>query len=232
MVSAIVLAGGSGSRMKSDKAKQYMDLEGIPVVAHALKVFETSLSVDEIVLVIRKEDLEYARKELVERYALSKVNTIVFGGKERFDSVWQGILSTTGGAENAGPSDILMIHDGARPFVTEEMIRASVEAAGKYGACTVAVPVKDTIKVVNEEGFGIETPDRSTLYQVQTPQTFRKQLIIEAHRRFRKEPRAGITEDTMLVEEYMQQRIYMVPGDYRNIKITTPEDMVMAKALL
>ncbi len=225
MVSAIVLAGGSGSRMQSDKAKQYMELCGVPVVVHALRTFEASDAVDEIVLVVRKEDMDYARAELVDRYGLKKVSGIVPGGKERFDSVLQGIQA-------CGPSDILMIHDGARPFVTDRMIRASVEAAETYGACTVAVPVKDTIKVVDEDAFGIDTPDRKTLYQVQTPQTFQRELIREAHFRFGQDPRPGITDDTMLVEEYLGRRVKIVPGDYGNLKITTPEDMILAEALV
>jgi len=233
MVSAIVLAGGSGSRMNSSTAKQYMELCGIPVVTHALKTFQQSEAVDEIILVTRKEDLEYAETELVRKYDLTKVTRIIPGGKERFDSVWQGIQATAHfSADPEKEEDVILIHDGARPFVLERMIRDSIAAALNYGACTVAVPVKDTIKVVNKEGFGIDTPDRSTLYQVQTPQTFRREVIEEAHRHFHAEPRPRITDDTMLVEEYLKKNIYIVEGDYRNLKITTPEDMILAEALL
>lgn len=251
MVSAIVLAGGSGSRMNSSTAKQYMDLCGAPVVVHALKTFQQSEVVDEIVLVTRLEDIEYARTELVQKYDLTKVSAIVAGGKERFDSVWQGILATgacrqesapegadgSDGTDGPHPSpdhadgDIILIHDGARPLVSLEMIRASVEAAVTYGSCTVAVPVKDTIKVV-KDGFGIDTPDRSGLYQVQTPQTFRRAVITAAHEAFRKDPRPGITDDTMLVEEYLTMQVYIVPGAYSNLKITTPEDLDIAAVLL
>ena len=265
MVSAIVLAGGSGSRMNSSTAKQYMDLCGAPVVVHALKTFQQSEVVDEIVLVTRLEDIEYARTELVQKYDLTKVSTIVSGGKERFDSVWQGIQATgacrqefaavamdeedgTDGSDLSSDQsdissdhsdrssdhtdrDIIMIHDGARPLVSLEMIRASVEAAAVYGACTVAVPVKDTIKVV-KDGFGIDTPDRSGMYQVQTPQTFRREVITAAHEAFRKDPRPGITDDTMLVEEYLTMPVYIVPGAYSNLKITTPEDLDIAAVLL
>ena len=234
MVSAIVLAGGSGNRMNSSTAKQYMELCGIPVVVHALKTFQLSELVDEIVLVIRKEDMEYAGAELVGKYGLTKVAQIIPGGKERFDSVWQGVQATAhfSFAPDGEEQNVILIHDGARPFVSERMIRDSVAAALKYGACTVAVPVKDTIKVVNREGFGIDTPDRSSLYQVQTPQTFRREVIVEAHEHFHAEPRPGITDDTMLVEEYLKKNIYIVEGDYRNLKITTPEDMILAEALL
>ena len=237
MVTAIILAGGSGSRMHTEKAKQYLTVGGVPLIVHALRAFQNS-PVDEIVLVVRPGDEEYVRQEIVEKYEISKVNVIVPGGKERFDSVWQG-LSFYGSQDisedassDCDSGDIVLIHDGARPFVTSEMIRASIEAAEKYGACTVAVPVKDTIKVVDESGFGIDTPDRSTLYQVQTPQTFRLPLILEAHKRFRAEPKPGITYDTMLVEEYLHQKCYIVPGDYKNIKVTTPEDIPLAETIL
>jgi len=226
MISAIVLAGGSGSRMHTEKAKQYLEVGGVPLIVHALRTFQES-PVDEIILVVREGDEAYVRDEIAERYGIRKVTDIVPGGAERFDSVWHG-LSVLQGNE----PDIVLIHDGARPFVTQEMILASIDAAKNYGACTVAVPVKDTIKVVDTEGFGVDTPDRSTLYQIQTPQSFRVPLILEAHRRFHEEPRAGITDDTMLVEEYLHQKVYMVPGDYRNMKVTTPEDLILAEAFL
>lgn len=243
MVSAILLAGGSGSRMHSEKAKQYIEVGGVPLIVHALRTFRES-PVDAIILVVRPGDEEYVRQEIVRPYGSAKVRAIVPGGKERFDSVWEGIeaIQAFGSgrqeagntADSAAPAeeDIILIHDGARPFVSVEMIRASIEAARQHGACTVAVPVKDTIKVVDASGFGIDTPDRSTLYQVQTPQTFRLSWIREAHRRFRAEPRPGITDDTMLVEEYLGKKCFIVPGDYRNLKVTTPEDIILAEALL
>ena len=227
MTTAIVLAGGSGSRMHSDKAKQYIEVLGVPLIVHALRTFQES-PVDAIILVVREGDQDYVRREIVERYGITKVTGVVPGGKERFDSVWAGISAC---ADISGEDSVIMIHDGARPFVSQKMISDSIEAALKYGACTVAVPVKDTIKVVDKEGFGIDTPDRASLYQVQTPQTFRASVIIEAHRRFREEPRKGITDDTMLVEEYLGQRVFIVPGDYRNLKVTTPEDILLTEAL-
>lgn len=228
MVSAIVLAGGSGSRMNTDKAKQYLTVGGVPLIVHALRAFQES-PVEQIVLVVREGDEAYVRGEIVERYEIDKVTAVVPGGAERFDSVWRGLSALQG---NVQEQDIVLIHDGARPFVSQEMIRASIDAAVSYGACTVAVPVKDTIKVVDADGFGVDTPDRKTLYQVQTPQTFRVPLILEAHKRFHEDPRPGITDDTMLVEEYLKQKVYMVTGDYRNLKVTTPEDLVLAEAFL
>ena len=164
MVSAIVLAGGSGSRMKSDKAKQFIEVDGKPLIYYALRTFEASV-VDEIILVTRQQDIPFMREEIVKKFSFNKVRRIVAGGKERYDSVENGIKACD------KRNQIIMIHDGARPFVTNAMILSSISAARRYKACTVGMPVKDTIKVVDAEGFGIDTPDRSSLYMIQTPQT-------------------------------------------------------------
>ncbi len=225
MVSAIVLAAGSGSRMRSDKAKQFIDINGKPLIYYALKVFEASI-VDEIILVTRQQDINYMRDEVVKKYSFNKVRKIIAGGKERFDSVENGIKACD------RRNNIIMIHDGARPFVTNAMILSSISAARRYKACTVGIPVKDTIKVVDEEGFGVETPDRSTLWIIQTPQTFDRNVIEEAYRRMRADSRRAITDDTMLVERYLDQKVKIVEGSYDNIKVTTPEDIKLAEAIL
>lgn len=224
MVSALVLAAGRGSRMHSEKAKQFMDLGGHPLLWYSLQVFQES-EADEIVLVTGKEDMAYCETEIVRRNHFTKVRRITAGGKERSDSVRNGIAA-------ADPeADIIMIHDAARPFATPEMIRDSIQAAEVYGACTTAVPVKDTIKEVDGEEFGVRTPDRRFLRQIQTPQTFRGDLLREAYRRMGEET-AGITDDTMVVERFMHVPVKMVSGSYRNIKVTTPEDLVLAEAFL
>ncbi len=225
MVSAIVLAAGSGSRMNQKKEKQFLLLDGKPVLYYSLKTFEASI-VDEIILVTKEKDIDYCREEIVEKYGFSKVRRIVSGGKERYDSVQKGMRAAD------KRNNIIMIHDAARPFVTNRMILDSISAARRYKACTVAVPVKDTIKVVDEYEFGVETPDRSTLYIIQTPQTFDRKLLREAYDRLRISGDKDITDDTMIVERYLDQRVKMVEGSYRNIKITTPEDMPVAEALL
>ena len=225
MVSAIVLAAGSGSRMNQKKEKQFLLLDGKPVLYYSLKTFEASI-VDEIILVTKEKDIDYCREEIVEKYGFSKVRRIVSGGKERYDSVQKGMRAAD------KRNNIIMIHDAARPFVTNRMILDSISAARRYKACTVAVPVKDTIKVVDEYEFGVETPDRSTLYIIQTPQTFDRKLLREAYDRLRISGEKDITDDTMIVERYLDQRVKMVEGSYRNIKITTPEDMPVAEALL
>ncbi len=225
MVTAIVLAAGSGSRMNQKKEKQFLLLDGKPVLYYSLRTFEASI-VDEIILVTKEKDIDYCRQEIVEKYGFTKVRRIVSGGKERYDSVQRGLKAAD------KRNNIIMIHDAARPFVTNRMILDSISAARRYKACTVAVPVKDTIKVVDEYEFGVETPDRSTLYIIQTPQTFDKGLLREAYDRLRISGDKDITDDTMIVERYLDQRVKMVEGSYKNIKITTPEDMPVAEALL
>ena len=225
MVSAIVLAAGSGSRMRSKTAKQFISVGEYPLIYYALKTFEASI-VDEIIVVTRKEDIEYLKKEIVERYHFTKVRRIVAGGKERYDSVEYGIKACD------KRNKIIMIHDGARPFITNKMILDSISATRRYKACTVAVPVKDTIKVVDNAGFGVSTPDRSTLYQIQTPQTFDRDLLLEAYDRLRASGDRDITDDTMIVERYIDQKVKIIEGSYENIKVTTPEDLLVATALL
>lgn len=225
MVTAIVLAAGSGSRMNQKKEKQFLLLDGKPLLYYSLKTFEASI-VDEIILVTKEKDIEYCRTEIVEKYGFSKVKRIVPGGKERYDSVQKGIKASDRRHKT------VMIHDAARPFVTNRMILDSISAARRYKACTVAVPVKDTIKVVDDYGFGEETPDRSKLYQIQTPQTFDREVITEAYSRLRISGDKDITDDTMIVERYLDQKVKMVEGSYNNIKVTTPEDMVFAEAII
>ncbi len=225
MVSAMVLAAGSGSRMKSKTPKQFLMLGDKPLIYYSLKTFEASV-VDEIILVCRFEDIEYCKQEVVKKYDFTKVKRIVAGGKERYDSVSKGLKALN------KKSDIVMIHDGARPFVTNGMILGSISAARRYKACTTAVPAKDTIKVVDTDMFGIDTPDRKTLYQIQTPQTFDRRLLEEAYSRLRSDENKNITDDTMIVEKYMDQRVKIIEGSYENIKVTTPEDMKIAEALM
>lgn len=243
MAIAIVLAAGSGNRMHADVPKQYMELAGKEVLYYSLRIFQEHADISEIVLVTRAKELAYCRTEIVERYGLNKVSTICEGGEERYHSVYNGLRAVSGRASG----NIVIIHDGARPFVTLSMIDESIAAARMYGACTVGVPVKDTIKIVDKEGFGVDTPERSSLYQIQTPQTFQYDLLMSAYELMLKgkeshkgdgELKEGaailpvnhkITDDTMLVEQYKGVRCKMVFGAYENIKITTPEDMEIAQ---
>ncbi len=249
---AIVLAAGSGSRMNSDVAKQYLPVRGKPVIWYSLTAFERCPFIDEIVLVARAEDLDYCRTEIAEKYGFGKIGQIVEGGRERHDSVYQGLLA-------AGCCDYVYIHDGARPFVTQEILGRLHGDVAAYGACTAGMPVKDTIKLSDEEGFSASTPDRSHVWQVQTPQAFSYELILRAHERLRelsqeesqesvcvreKSPagscageksgrpdlRARVTtDDAMVVEKMTDTKVKLTRGDYRNIKITTPEDLKLAE---
>lgn len=227
--SAIVLSAGRGTRMKSDTPKQYLDLNGYPVIYHSLKAFCDS-DVDEIVLVTGADDVEYCKKEIVEKYHINKVKAIVPGGAERYDSVFAGL-------KELSDSDYVMIHDGARPMITQEMISKLMEELTKFDACVVGVPVKDTIKVVDEIGFSVETPKRDSLWQVQTPQCFKYDLVMSSYKSLFEKKKARedvptITDDAMVVEYIANQNIKMVMGDYKNIKITTPEDIEVAKLFL
>ncbi|MGN0367782.1 MAG: 2-C-methyl-D-erythritol 4-phosphate cytidylyltransferase [Wujia sp.] len=229
MITAIILAAGVGSRMQSNTAKQFLKIGEREVLSYSLCAFQNHEAIDQIVLVTKAEYVEHCRKELVEKYELTKIKEICIGGKERFDSVYEGLSVINQVSEK----DLVLIHDGARPFVDQDMITRSISCAKEYGACTVGVAVKDTIKVVDEKQYGIETPERASLYQIQTPQTFRLSLIKKSYEIMKKVNKDGrinhkITDDTMLVEQYGGVRCKVIPGSYENIKITTPEDLEIA----
>lgn len=227
---AVVLAAGQGKRMHSAVAKQFLLLDGKPLIYYSLKTFEES-GVDAIVLVTGKDEISYCQKEIVEKYGFSKVEKVVAGGKERYHSVREGLLALSDILDEDG---IVLIHDGARPVITREMIGRTIEAAGKYGACTAAMPVKDTIKKADGDGFAAMTLDRSTLWQIQTPQVFSYGLIRAAYEKLLSDEKfqKGITDDAMVIETMTPVRVKLVEGSYENIKVTTPEDMILAKQFL
>lgn len=230
MNTAIVLAGGKGSRMKSDIPKQYMELSGKPVIYYSLKAFQENVHVDRIVLVTAQEYVQKA-KLAVSEAGLTKVFDVVVGGTERYDSVYAGLACV--GADEGGSDDVIFIHDGARPCVTGRIIDDCYEEAVRSGACVAAVPVKDTIKVIDSDGFAEATPDRKTLWQMQTPQTFLRDIVKSAYDRlYECGDFAGVTDDAMVVERYTDCRVRVVKSDYCNIKITTPEDMELAELFL
>ena len=238
---AVVLAAGSGSRMKSDVAKQYMLLQGRPLLWYALDAVERSELIDDCILVTDWETLMsgYAEKEIVEQYGFHKVDTIVAGGRERYDSVYQALKVIADGDMAVPNRDgYIFIHDGARPFLTEEILQRCYDAVTKYHACVAGMPVKDTIKIVDGEGYALRTPDRSSVWQVQTPQVFDTPLILSAYEKLMQErerlSREGIriTDDAMVVETLTGSSVKLVEGSYQNIKITTPEDMAVAEAFL
>lgn len=227
-ITAIVLAAGSGSRMKSKTKKQFMEIKGKPVIWYSLFEFEKS-RVDEIILVTGKEDIDYCKKEIVEKYNLKKIKNVVAGGSERYESVYNGLKEVTG--------NIVLIHDGARPLINNEIIERSIEGTIKSDACVVGVPVKDTIKRANKEGYIIDTPNRSELWITQMPQSFKTDLVKMAYKKMKEELEKGnttlnITDDAMVVEEFTTNQVRFVQGDYKNIKVTTPEDIDIAELFI
>nr|WP_302646413.1 2-C-methyl-D-erythritol 4-phosphate cytidylyltransferase [uncultured Clostridium sp.] len=222
MISAIVLAGGRGKRMNYHKSKQFIEIKGKPVLVYTLEKFIYNKSIDEVILVLPEDEVDYCKKEVLQRYSL-KVDRIVIGGKERQDSVFNAL-------EAMEKADIVLIHDGARPFINEKIIEEGIKYANIYGAAAPGVTPKDTIKIKNEDNISVDTPDRNTLVAVQTPQCFKYDEIYQCHRKI-KEENAIVTDDTSVVERY-GHKVYLYEGDYTNIKITTPEDLILAERLI
>lgn len=227
---AIVLAAGRGKRMGSDAPKQYLMLGDMPVLCYALKAFEESI-IDEVILVTSKEEVSYCRENIVKPYGFQKVKQIVAGGKERYHSVYEGLRA-------AQEADYVYIHDGARPFVTPSMVQTLMDAVTEYGAVVAGMPVKDTIKIVDENSFVKETPNRSRVWLVQTPQVFQYSIIMSAYQKLidteEQVLKQGIavTDDAMVLEYMSGKKVKLVEAGYENIKITTPEDLKVARAFL
>ncbi|MGZ9587204.1 2-C-methyl-D-erythritol 4-phosphate cytidylyltransferase [Paenibacillus marinisediminis] len=217
----VVVAAGKGTRMGTPESKQFLLLQDKPVLVHTLERFERMEQCETIVLVTSSHDV--ARCESwAEQYGLAKVRDIVAGGKERQDSVYEGLTA----AQKRGV-EVVLIHDGVRPFVTETDVLACCDAAVQHRAAVLAVPVKDTIKQVNAEGVIVATPDRSSLWAIQTPQAFRLDDVMRAHDAAREAGWLG-TDDAMLVER-IGIEVHIVEGSYTNIKLTTPEDLLWAE---
>jgi 2-C-methyl-D-erythritol 4-phosphate cytidylyltransferase len=225
-IGAVILAGGQGKRMNSPVQKQYMMLVGRPVITYALEVF-SCLQVDEIVLVVGAGELEYVREQILKPYGPFKVTAVTEGGRERYHSVYEGLKALSS-------CDYVLIHDGARPLISEDIILRAIRGAVAHEACAVGMPVKDTIKVIDTEGFAAETPDRSLLWQIQTPQAFSYPLIRQAYEKIMSDEKlqSNITDDAMIVEKWTSRKVKMIEGSYENLKVTTPDDLVLAEALL
>ncbi|HZV81097.1 MAG TPA: 2-C-methyl-D-erythritol 4-phosphate cytidylyltransferase [Geobacteraceae bacterium] len=222
---ALIPAAGMGKRMGAAINKQYLLLDDRPILAKTLQLFQDAEFIDEIYPIIPAEEIDFCQREVVERYGLDKVKRIITGGAERQNSVLNGLRALDG----CDVDDIVVIHDGVRPFVPPAVIRRSVEMAMEHDSVVVAVPVKDTVKIISN-GFAVETPPRETLWLAQTPQTFRYGVIRSAHELAEAEGFLG-TDDASLLER-LGDKVHVVIGDYRNIKITTPEDMLLAEAFL
>ena len=222
---AIVLAAGQGKRMGTKVQKQYLEISGKPVLFYSLDIFQRSDIIDDIILVVGENQEEYCKKEIVDKYHFTKVSQIVKGGSERYHSVWNGLQEVSG-------DGYTFIHDGARPFVTEEILSRAYETVQREKACVVGMPVKDTIKIADEEGFAKETPNRSLVWMVQTPQVFETFLIKNAYSLLMEQEIIQVTDDAMVVETMLQKKVKLVEGSYENIKITTPEDLKIAEVLV
>ena len=245
---AIVLAAGRGKRMNSAVAKQYLLLQDKPILYYALKQFEDSF-IDDVILVTGADDITFCKEEIVEKYGFSKVRQVVAGGKERYHSVHQGLIAAENlltadadCAEETLISDLkeacIYIHDGARPFINEEILIRASQSVMQYGSGVVGMPVKDTIKIADEQGFAVNTPKRSLVWQVQTPQCFLYSIIMPAYNKLIVEEEnllaqgIAITDDAMVVELLAGNQVKLVEGSYENIKITTPEDLIVADSFL
>ncbi len=223
-VTVLVPAAGMGKRMGKAVAKQFLPLGDKPMLAHTLLVFQRASEIDEIIPVLSEEDMETCLQDIIEQYHITKVKTLVVGGKERQDSVANGLKKLEKDAS------IVMVHDGVRPFVTNEMIRESIEFA-KKGECVVAgVPIKDTIKEVDDKRVVRNTLERSRLWAIQTPQTFPVKILKRAYSESYKHNVYG-TDDSTLVER-IGVPVRVIMGSYDNIKITTPEDLILAEEIL
>ena len=236
---AVVLAAGSGSRMHSSVPKQFMKLEGKPLIWYALQAVEQSAIIDDCILVTGAEDIAYTWREIIQKYGFTKVDMIAAGGGERYESVASALaVLESGDMRMANRDGYVFIHDGARPFLTEKILEDTYAAAAAYGACVAAMPVKDTIKLADAEGYAVQTPNRSSVWMVQTPQVFEVQMICEAYRRLAGQlpmlQRQGIqiTDDAMVVETMLGRHVKLVQASYENIKVTTQEDMKIAEVLL
>jgi 2-C-methyl-D-erythritol 4-phosphate cytidylyltransferase len=223
-VTAVITAAGKGTRMNSNINKQYMEISGIPVLARTISAFEKCPEVDSIIIVINEEDITYCMHEIVEKFNFKKVASLVSGGAERQNSVYKGLCAIN---DNC---NIVLIHDGARPFVSGRNISDCINAAREFGACGIGVKSKDTIKISDNNGFVTSTPDRSTLWSIQTPQGFSYNVIKEAHEKAIQNSYTG-TDDMVLVEK-LGIPVKIVEGSYQNIKITTPEDLIIGGSIV
>jgi len=223
-VSLVVVAAGKGTRMNMNINKQYISVGGIPILARTLKLFDGMNCINEIILVVHCDDILYCRENIIDGNKYKKVKCVITGGETRQDSVFNGLM------EVSEKTDIVLIHDGVRPFIDEDSINRCIEAAKEYAVATVAVPLKDTVKSSNSEGFVQETLERSTLWSVQTPQAFKFKIIMDSHKQAKKDGFVG-TDDTVLAER-LGNKTKLVMGTYNNIKITTREDLIFAEAIV
>ncbi|MBM7624984.1 2-C-methyl-D-erythritol 4-phosphate cytidylyltransferase [Sporohalobacter salinus] len=222
-IAAIIPAAGQGKRMNSKLNKQYLSLLDKPVLAHTLGVFQKSDLITEIIVVVREDEMDYCRQEVINKYNYDKVSALIKGGQSRQESVYNGLQSV----DNA---NYILIHDGARPLLTKDTLHESINQVKNYKAVGVAVPVKDTIKKIDSNGYVEKTPVRDKLWAIQTPQVFEYSLVFEAYNKAIAEGISG-TDTSMLVER-LDQKVKLIRGSYENFKVTTPIDLINAEAII
>jgi 2-C-methyl-D-erythritol 4-phosphate cytidylyltransferase len=223
MVTVIIAAAGQGKRMARGINKAFIPLNNRPLLAYTLEAFETCSCIDAIIIVVGAEDMQQMQS-IINTYGYRKIQDVVTGGAERQHSIANALKKI------AADTEIVLIHDGARPLITPKTIEEVLLAARETGAAIAAVPVKDTIKIANQAGFVVETPDLANLWAVQTPQGFRLDILEQAYRQATEE---GVlaTDDAGLVER-IGVKIKLIMGDYHNLKITTSEDLIVAETIL
>lgn len=224
MITGIILAAGQGRRMNTSTSKQYLLLNEKPILAYAVEAFDKS-TVDNIIIVCPQKDMSYCKEEIVDKYSFSKVTHIIEGGKERYDSVFNAL-------EQCKQSKYVLIHDGVRPFISTSKIDYCIDQVKKYEACVFGVPIKDTIKVGCSDGYVEETLDRSKLWSIQTPQAFNYTAIYHAYKSYYNKGMTSATDDSSIFELFNETKVKILMGDYSNIKITTVEDLMIAKVIL
>lgn len=223
MNGVVIVAAGTGSRMNMGINKQFIKLEGKEIIAYTIEKFYNNSNIEDIVVVVKEDESEFFKKEILDKYNFKNIK-IAYGGKERQDSVYNGLKLLD------EKCDVVLIHDGARPFVSDKIIDKSIEEAKEHKAIVVGVPVKDTIKVIDNDKNIVDTPNRSVLWAVQTPQTFDYNILIDAYKDAFKNKFYG-TDDAMLVER-IGYKVKMLEGSYNNIKITTQEDLSVGSQIL
>ena len=222
-VSVVIVSAGNGTRMQSETKKQFLPLNGMPVLAWTIQVFEAMPEIHEIILIVHETDIRYCQENIVAANRFRKISKVFSGGADRQSSVIHGVMAVD------ETTDIVVIHDGVRPFIDDVTIRTGIQVAAVFGASCIAVPVTETIKVV-KDGIVTGTVDRSTLWAAQTPQIFKKEILFSAIEAAEKDGFKG-TDDASLAER-IGAEVAIVPGSYDNIKITTAKDIEIAKGIL
>ena len=223
-VVAVVPAAGLGTRMGGDTPKQYLSLGGLPILVYSLQVFQQIEGIREVILCVPASDREYCWREIVKPFGLKKVTQVVAGGTRRQDSVSNGLAAIS------DQPDGVLVHDGVRPFIDQQIVRSVIDCAGQTGAAVVAMPIHDTVKRVDPSGIIQETLKREELWQIQTPQVFRYDWLVQAHQQAQQH-QWDVTDDAALIER-MGYPVSVVEGSCFNIKVTKPDDLVFGEAIL